>query len=58
LFGTLNLNGVPFDQVAKGGITLPDPAARSAWKKPEELFTAFKQAIPRFDSQGAGIFKK
>jgi hypothetical protein len=68
LLGKLNLNGVLFDQVAKGGIKLPDPAARSAWKnvyfgeqnegKPEELFTAFKEATPKLESQGAGFIKR
>jgi len=68
LLGKLDLNGVVFDQVAKGGIKLPELAQRAQWKnvffternegKPDELFMTFTEAVPKMNSQGVGFIKK
>jgi hypothetical protein len=52
LLGSVTFNGVVFDDVLKGGVLLPDPAARSRWQnvfygdnndgKPDELFGRYR----------------
>jgi len=68
LLGKLDLNGVVFDQVALGGIRLPDPSQRTQWKnvfygpknagKPDELYAKFDGDAPKAATQGLRYLEK